>query len=502
MLRKKLFTILLLSGILFVPFCAKTLAAKNQGGKAGVAIATSDWQLYNDSTAQSSLETKIDTAVIHIGKPGRLQWSIIARRGGFAVEKGKCYRVSFRLSTNASVRVKCVVGMTEEPYYSYTGFIYPSSEEPRQYTYMFVMRQETNQKSAIQFHIGGYHPGEVTISDVSIVCLGNAPKDRMYDSFKKPVAKEMRRGIQFGLEFSSPQEGAWGALFREEYFDVLRKDGRFDSIRIPVLWETHTKSEPPYTIDPEYTKRVEWAVRNSLHRGFFTIINMHWFHALEDKPEKYRAQYLATWKQIAEYYRNYPNWLYFDIMNEPHGNLDAYWNRYLVECYDLIRAISPKRMIIISGPQWANTGAISRLELPDRITKDPNVMIQFHPYDPHEFTFQGSPGNGQENIRNIRWTGTDTEKDHITGLLDGAVAWSKKNNGVKLFNGEFCTHESVPEAHGSKREDRLLWLRFMRTECEKRGIPWNYYDFSEDGCGVYNPGTGIWDEGVMRALFD
>ncbi len=88
----------------------------------------------------------------------------------------------------------------------------------------------------------------------------------------------------------------------------------------------------------------------------------------------------------------------------------------------------------------------------------------------------------------------------LTDLMDGVQAWARKNNNVKLWAGEFCAQAAAPVAGGSLREDRLLWVRFMREELEKRNIPWNYYDFSEEGCKVYDIQTGAWDEELMKAL--
>ncbi|HEQ72485.1 MAG TPA: hypothetical protein ENN69_08350 [Spirochaetia bacterium] len=82
-------------------------------------------------------------------------------------------------------------------------------------------------------------------------------------------------------------------------------------------------------------------------------------------------------------------------------------------------------------------------------------------------------------------------------MYDIMENWSARNNQVRLFNGESCAHNYG----GSLEEDRLRWVRFMVEECERRGIPWNYYDFSEEGCKVYDLQTGLWDEHLMSALF-
>jgi len=221
------------------------------------------------------------------------------------------------------------------------------------------------------------------------------------------------------------------------------------------------------------------------------------FRVLEENPPKHKEELLATWKQITEYYKDYPDHLYFDIMNEPYGNLDNYWNDYAIELYDIIREISPDRPLIISGIYWAHMSHLTQLDLPERILQDPNVLIQFHPYVPGDFCFQGSAGNGRDQLEGIRWRGTEEEKAYIRGLMDSIDTWAAEK-GLRLYNGEFTAIASG----GSLLEDRLRWMRFITDECEKRNIPWNYYDFSGDECYVYDIATGQWNEEVMGALFD
>ena len=419
------------------------------------------------------------------------------------IEKGKTYEVVFSASSTQPMLIETAVGMERDPGYMYSGKrYYRLGSLPKEYSYTFTMRQNSDPDGQFVFHLGYAGTGTLTVDSIRIACTGVAPADIIPTKFARPEKPTMRRGTQFGLQFTGPLEGAYGPELKEEYFDLIKQDGRFDTIRLPVWWEYHTQKKAPYTIDPEFLDRVDWAVGNSLERGFYTIVNMHWFRALEKDPDANKAEFLAVWKQIAERFKDYPDYLYFDILNEPNGNLDNRWNKYAAECYDVIRRTNPTRTIIISAAFWANMDKVPQLDLPKRILADPNVMIQFHPYVPSEFCFQGSPGNGNENAHGIRWLGTDSEKKRITEALDKMVAWAAKNDHVRLFNGEFCAQAVPPAARGSLREDRLRWVRFVREECEKRNIPWNYYDFCEDGSKLYDISTGEWDTELMNALFD
>ena len=77
------------------------------------------------------------------------------------------------------------------------------------------------------------------------------------DPFK--MNQLLGRGVNLGNAFDAPSEGEWGVVIQEEYFQII-KDAGFNSVRLPVRWSAHALSQPPYTINPEFMKRVDWAV--------------------------------------------------------------------------------------------------------------------------------------------------------------------------------------------------------------------------------------------------
>jgi len=88
------------------------------------------------------------------------------------------------------------------------------------------------------------------------------------------------RGVNLGNALEAPTEGEWGVVLQEEYFDLIKQAG-FNSIRLPVRWSAHALAERPYTIDPVFMKRVDWAVANALSRGLPIIVNIHHYFPLE-----------------------------------------------------------------------------------------------------------------------------------------------------------------------------------------------------------------------------
>ncbi len=195
------------------------------------------------------------------------------------------------------------------------------------------------------------------------------------------------RGVNLGNALEAPYEGAWGLVLREEYFRLIREAG-FNSVRIPIRWSAHAAEKAPYTIDPRFFDRVDWAVNQALSQGLLVVINMHHFGELMADPQGQRERFLALWRQIAERYQGYPPELLFELLNEPSERLTAaIWNELLRDALRVIRASNPDRNILVGPVQWNSLHALSSLRLPP---EDRHLIVTIHYYEPFPFTHQGA----------------------------------------------------------------------------------------------------------------
>ncbi|MGB9896248.1 MAG: glycoside hydrolase family 5 protein, partial [Thermoproteota archaeon] len=198
---------------------------------------------------------------------------------------------------------------------------------------------------------------------------------------------KMHRGINIGNALEAPNEGDWGVVIKDEYFKIIKEAG-FDTVRIPIRWSNHAENAPPYKIDDNFFKRVDWVVNKSLEQGLITIINIHHYEEIMQKPEEHEERFLALWKQISEHYKNYPDTLYFELLNEPNGALTSdIWNKFIEESVSIIRKTNPSRKIIIGPTNWNSVYKLKELEIPEG---DKNIIVTFHFYTPFEFTHQGA----------------------------------------------------------------------------------------------------------------
>ena len=303
--------------------------------------------------------------------------------------------------------------------------------------------------------------------------------------------QKLGRGMNLGNALDASHEGEWGVTLQAEYFQKIKEAG-FQSVRIPIRWSAHTSAGPPWTIDPKFLERVDWAVKQALDRKLTAIINVHHFDELYAEPEKFTPQFLALWGRIAEHYRNQGEGLYFEPLNEPHDPLTAEkWNKLFAESLAIIRKSNPTRAVIVGPGLWNNIEQLEKLKLPD----DRRLIVTFHYYNPFEFTHQGAEwAAGSQQWLGKTWRATPEELAALRKDFSKAAEWGKKNNRP-IFLGEFGSYQKADP------QSRLAWTRAVAREAEKLDMSWSYWEFCA-GFGAYDPITHQWREGLRNALVD
>lgn len=245
--------------------------------------------------------------------------------------------------------------------------------------------------------------------------------------------------INLGNTFEPPAEAAWGGRpATNEDMKTIAKAG-FDTIRIPVRWDTHVGAAPEFAIEEAYIRRIEKLVTAAQTEGLNVILNSHHFERIHKEPLESAAQLAAMWKQIAGRFASHPtSSLWFEIENEPHdkfdhSNLIAVLGPALKE----IRKTNPDRPVIIGGERWSGIDSLATLPLPD----DPHIIPTFHYYDPFDFTHQGAswvdpaPELG-------RVYGSEADSDLLQRDVDKVKAFIART-GLTPFMGETGAHTTV-----------------------------------------------------------
>lgn len=300
---------------------------------------------------------------------------------------------------------------------------------------------------------------------------------------------QLGHGVNLGNMLESPHEGAWGQTVHEDYFPTIRQAG-FTLIRVPISWAAHVGPAPDFTIDPTFLSRIDWVVAQAEKNNLTAILDYHNDDKLMHDPDANAARFVATWKQIAEHYKDAPGTVLFELLNEPNGKLDAsHWNDLLLKTLAVVRATNPTRTVVVGPAQWNSIRALEHLVLPD---SDTHIFVTFHFYDPMTFTHQGASWvQGSEKWLGNTW-GTDAEKKAVTDSFDKAENWSKAHDRP-IYLGEFGAFSK------GDIDSRVCWTAFVARTAESHGIPWTYWEFCA-GFGAYDPQTHAWRQPLLDAL--
>ncbi|TYP76657.1 glycoside hydrolase family 5 protein [Paenibacillus methanolicus] len=345
-------------------------------------------------------------------------------------------------------------------------------------------------------------------------------EDAVPDPYEQ--AKRLGKGVNLGNALEAPKEGEWGMTLQEAYFELIA-DGGFDTVRVPIKWSAHATAEPPYTIDEAFAKRVDWVLDQAESHGLNAVIDMHHYDEIFEAPDEHKERFLRIWEQLAQRYKDRPLSVYFEPLNEPHGNLDASaWNDLLAEAIRAIRGIDERHTLVIGTSEWGGIRGLPALRVPE---EEKNAIVTFHYYEPFLFTHQGAEWNGAEtSTTGLTWPGppasevqageaadqvpwvhrwfedyntqppeyNPASREQVIRDLDQAAAWGEERNRP-LWLGEFGAYSKADMA------SRVRWTEFIRTESEKRSISWAYWEFGA-GFGVYNRERAQWNADLHEAL--
>jgi endoglucanase len=275
----------------------------------------------------------------------------------------------------------------------------------------------------------------------------------------------------------------------EAHVDAVVAAG-FDTVRLPVRWSAHAQPEPPFAIDPSFLARVDRTVETALARGLNLVLNVHHYHELCASPDRHSDRFIALWRHIATRYADRPARLCFELLNEPRDAMrPEQWNALLGPTLAAVRESNPHRPVLIGPARMNDLDALPALLLPD----DDHLLATIHYYRPFPFTHQGAPWvAGADAWLGRTWAGDPAEREAVTRDLASVADWAK-SRGRPLFIGEFGAYDRADLA------SRVRWTRRVRSEAERLGMGWAYWEFGTD-FGVFEPELHRWREPLRRAL--
>ena len=268
-------------------------------------------------------------------------------------------------------------------------------------------------------------------------------------------------------------ETLWGnPKVTKELFTSLKKNG-VNAVRIPVTWRDHMDSNG--NIDREWMDRVQQVVDYAYSQGMYVIINVHhdgggdpkfgaWI--IEESQNDYNTflkKYKNVWKQIAERFKNYSDYLIFESMNEV--GFDTLYNKNKADAYNLINKINQDFVDIIRATGGNNAmrhlliaGYYTDIERTcDSLYKMPDdkaerCILSVHYYTPWDFC-----------TCDIKHTwGTNSEVRQMETLI-GKMKKNFVDKGIPVIIGEYA-------ASGSDLSSCIFFIEKLNKLCSDYGI--------------------------------
>ncbi|MCQ2492301.1 MAG: glycoside hydrolase family 5 protein [Lachnospiraceae bacterium] len=212
------------------------------------------------------------------------------------------------------------------------------------------------------------------------------------------------KGFQKGVNL-----GGWISQFAEydtEHFEtfITEKDIEyiaslgFDHVRVPVDYNVLEDEEgTPIESGFGYLKNcLSWCQKYDLHM----LIDLHECFGYSFDPlkvdmdrkkffydEALQARFMKLWAKIAETFKDYPETVAFEPLNEVtlYEVKDA-WNEIVRRYIEMIRSIAPDTYIVIGGVVYNHVTSVPLLDPP----YDDKVVYNFHCYEPFLFTHQAA----------------------------------------------------------------------------------------------------------------
>jgi endoglucanase len=339
-------------------------------------------------------------------------------------------------------------------------------------------------------------------------------------------ATHLRRGINLSSWFSqSPGNDYSETHLRTQTTQqdiLLIKNLGFDHVRFAVNPAPFTTDSAPVALNADYLKFIDQALDMILAAGLSVIVDIHPSDEFKIKlrtNDHAVSDFAEFWRLFASHLASRdPDRLFLEILNEPMVEDPYRWIGIQARLASAIRKAAPLDTIIATGPQWS---AIDQLLLIEPLA-DPNVIYNFHFYEPHTFSHQGATWGAAywPYIKNVPYPSSpeaisqlppvDNESaqkalkeygaehwdaDRIERMVATAAAWGKAHN-VPLTCNEFGVFRrySPPAA-------RVKWIQDVRTALERHDIGWTMWDYSGSfGVTVRKNGKATPDPLTVEAL--
>ncbi|MBP3217608.1 MAG: cellulase family glycosylhydrolase, partial [Lachnospiraceae bacterium] len=301
----------------------------------------------------------------------------------------------------------------------------------------------------------------------------------------------------------------------------------FDHVRVPVDYNV-LEDEKGHRIESgfDYLRACrEWCEAYGLHM----LIDLHECYGYSFDPLKVdmdrkkffydaalQQRFLTLWEQIAEEFKDYPDQVAFEPLNEVvlMEVADA-WNELAGRWIRMMRTIVPDSWLVIGGVCYNNVLSVPLLDLP----MDEKVVYNFHCYEPMIFTHQGAYWVEQmpKDFR-IGYPRTLEEYKEAGKQLNSDLGGAIYNEGISEIGEGFfedifapalkkAEEDNAPLYCGeygvidlADNEDKIRWLTDIHNVFKRHGIGRALWNYKEKDFGMQDESFASIRDEFIRAL--
>ncbi|MCL2270847.1 MAG: glycoside hydrolase family 5 protein [Treponema sp.] len=338
-------------------------------------------------------------------------------------------------------------------------------------------------------------------------------------------------------------ETAWGnPQATQQLFNGVVQSG-FDIVRIPCTWIGHIGSAPNYKISEARLQRVAKIIDFARAAGVkAVIINIHhdgnytqsergtWgfvdFSAAVNnaaKKNEIQNQIDKVWTQIAEYFKNYGDYLIFETLNEVHSgnwgsgsngdpayqnqqNILFDWNQAALSAIRATGGNNAARFVAVPGLGGTEPGVVAAAHsrgklLPNDGANGTNkLIVSVHFYDPSQYTV-AEANNASWPL--IHTWGTSAEKERLAHEVE-LLKTNFLDNGIAVYIGEWGAPTDVRSGMSATvKNTHISYINAVAAAARANGVVPIYWD---DGGNFKmlersngRPKTGLWAD-VLSAI--
>ncbi|WP_226667754.1 cellulase family glycosylhydrolase [Metabacillus litoralis] len=317
-------------------------------------------------------------------------------------------------------------------------------------------------------------------------------------------ANDMQPGWNLGNTFDGfdtnkvvLDETAWGnPEVTKELITKIKNQG-FNSIRIPITFDTRLGDAPDYTINPEFLSRVDKVVNLSLEADLKVMINIHhdsWSWVANGMPSDHETTLLkfnSIWMQLSTHFKDYPSNLMFESLNEPQfwgDGGDVQGQQFLNELndsfYEIVRnsgGTNETRALVIPSyyTNFENQVHVDNLYNWIIEKEDPYIIstVHYYGYWPFSVNIAGTSTFDEQTINHIN--------ENFNRIYDKFTS-----NGIPVVVGEFGLLGFDQNTGTIQQGEKLKFFEYMISYAEQKGIIHMLWDNGQH----FNRSTLEWND--------